>query len=261
MTVLLSLSVGCNLDSSDRDEDQILNVDDSSSEEGCIPHCEGKDCGDDGCGDLCGVCANQLCAPGECVEGRCVNTSLDDQTLSCNGFALSYCSAGAFEVMWCPDVCRESGNNTAYGCGVSGTSSDRCNCGNIDEICSQNIETCLSDTELFLCDAADNFFYQVDCEGACKSLGHAGSFGCANDRCYCYDLDANNHRCLPAEESCESGAGVLACCPGLACINNGYTSRCRERTPCRDQCMSPSGNVCCGGGNCSGDCIGNPCCS
>jgi len=34
----------------------------------CVPLCDGKDCGDDGCGDVCGTCGDDL----ECVEGVCV---------------------------------------------------------------------------------------------------------------------------------------------------------------------------------------------
>ena len=32
----------------------------------CVPDCVGKECGDDGCGDVCGTCA-----AGDCVEGIC----------------------------------------------------------------------------------------------------------------------------------------------------------------------------------------------
>lgn len=36
----------------------------------CAPQCDGKDCGDDGCGDLCGPCD----APNVCsVTGQCID--------------------------------------------------------------------------------------------------------------------------------------------------------------------------------------------
>lgn len=35
----------------------------------CVPNCEGKKCGDDGCGGLCGKCAQEeTCANGACVS-------------------------------------------------------------------------------------------------------------------------------------------------------------------------------------------------
>ena len=38
----------------------------------CLPHCEGKECGDDGCGGECGVCYwGKPCIEGTCVDGTC----------------------------------------------------------------------------------------------------------------------------------------------------------------------------------------------
>ena len=37
--------------------------------QGCVPQCEGRTCGEDGCGGVCGTCAEGL----TCQEGRCAN--------------------------------------------------------------------------------------------------------------------------------------------------------------------------------------------
>jgi hypothetical protein len=45
----------------------------------CLPDCQGKNCGDDGCGGTCGACP-----PGQCLEGQC-------QCLpQCGGFVLPW---------------------------------------------------------------------------------------------------------------------------------------------------------------------------
>jgi len=38
----------------------------------CIPQCDGKECGDDGCGDVCGDCGTKNCVEGACIcEPKC----------------------------------------------------------------------------------------------------------------------------------------------------------------------------------------------
>ncbi len=46
---------------------------------GCIPDCEGMNCGDDGCGGTCGVCP-----PGQCLDGQCQCQQ------QCSGFVLPW---------------------------------------------------------------------------------------------------------------------------------------------------------------------------
>jgi hypothetical protein len=248
--------IGCTSNSGQDDEQELYEEQDQ--DEGCVPDCDNKNCGDDGCGGECGYCTSRLCEDDECIDGDCVYTSMDDQTLTCEGFALTYCLESEWNYLWCPDACREAGYNTVYGCGVEGADSEVCNCGNLDDTCTQDMEVCLSSTDLYGCIASEGFFYQTDCEGACQSLGHIGSAGCINDACSCYDTNADGSLCLPAGERCDSGN--LFCCAGLVCSSNGSVSTCQESTPCPSQCLSPGGDVCCGGALCSGDCIGNPCC-
>jgi hypothetical protein len=42
----------------------------------CTPSCEGKDCGDDGCGGKCGTCPGCPSSVSACVDGQCVATCL-----------------------------------------------------------------------------------------------------------------------------------------------------------------------------------------
>lgn len=78
----------------------------------CVPACQDKACGDDGCGGQCGLCA----PPWECLDGTCVcvpdctGKSCGDD--GCGGScgacpALHQCSAGACE-LYCP-TCPDLG--------------------------------------------------------------------------------------------------------------------------------------------------------
>ncbi|MEC9071586.1 MAG: hypothetical protein VX938_04365, partial [Myxococcota bacterium] len=63
-------------------------VEDAAQEEDppCIPACDGKNCGADGCGNLCGICLGET----ECVDGLCTSTeeapdALIDQAVPVSG--------------------------------------------------------------------------------------------------------------------------------------------------------------------------------
>jgi len=56
-------------------------VDTVDTQDVCVPDCEGKDCGDDGCGGNCGECTDDLvCTDDSCAEGSCV---FDIQDIYC----------------------------------------------------------------------------------------------------------------------------------------------------------------------------------
>jgi len=45
----------------------------------CVPECDGKDCGDDGCGGSCGFCGQDA----NCTEGYCVPDTCDLESIRC----------------------------------------------------------------------------------------------------------------------------------------------------------------------------------
>ena len=65
----------------------------------CAPACEGKDCGDDGCGGSCGACAEgEACEEGACVtSGDCTPTTPPDEV--CDGLD-NDCDAGRGGLRW-----------------------------------------------------------------------------------------------------------------------------------------------------------------
>ena len=61
-----------------------LNSDGASDGPICVPACEEVECGDDGCGGVCGTCAGEaVCVAGACCAPQCENMACGDD--SCGG--------------------------------------------------------------------------------------------------------------------------------------------------------------------------------
>ena len=94
----------------------------------CEPQCEGKTCGDDGCGGLCGTCGpgleckNDQCAP----EAGCQNCSqseicVDDSCVpdpACEGYTWEGCCSGS-TVLYCQNGVIKEQNCESGECGWS----------------------------------------------------------------------------------------------------------------------------------------------
>lgn len=130
----------------------------------CAPSCGERVCGDDGCGESCGECAeNETCVAGLCTSDA---PTCAAGTFTCSGNnAIALCMEGKLEVHQCADLCAESGMASA-GCGPDATSGhDACIC---DEPCIACIYLkCPS--ELKSCDANAQCFPLLECVGACSS--------------------------------------------------------------------------------------------
>lgn len=61
LTALLLCVAACGNEGGDKDVNEGVNI------KPCLPQCEGKECGPDGCEDFCGFCPNGY----ECQEGMC----------------------------------------------------------------------------------------------------------------------------------------------------------------------------------------------
>ena len=96
---MLFLSAGCDRDIRYKEGGKTSGGD--VLEDICIPNCEGKECGDDGCGGICGSCGiNSICAGGKCGcqkgyincsgiwswRGGCETANSDPQHLWSKGF-------------------------------------------------------------------------------------------------------------------------------------------------------------------------------
>ena len=84
--------------------------------------CEGKVCGDDGCGDPCGTCpAGELCQGGLCALDACQGVPYEGCCDDDTG-ALVWCEAGELVSIDCTDspVCGWSEEAGYYDCGTDG---------------------------------------------------------------------------------------------------------------------------------------------
>jgi hypothetical protein len=88
----------------------------------CVPACEGATCGPDGCGGMCGTCADtEMCIAAACVScacepGQCGTNACGTDCGMCDG-AMEMCYREACRTPSCMD--RECGSDAAGGfCGT-----------------------------------------------------------------------------------------------------------------------------------------------
>ena len=184
----------------------------------CIPHCEGKVCGDDGCGEPCGQCpGKQLCVAGACViGGMCPNgmceLNLGETCDSCP--ADCACESG--------DVCLELGCCTPS-CGLA-------ECG--DDGCGGSCGEC---TEPFGCSGSICVLTGGTCgDGSCEPAAFEDCKTCAVD-CAC----AGGDTCL-----FESGECCTPACDGKDCGDDG----------CGGSCGGCAAGFTCDGSQCTFSC-------
>ena len=220
---------------------------DASGETACIPDCEGKQCGGNGCGGTCGSCGDF----GGCKQ---------DGTCSCDfeKCAGTCCGDGAvcFDSTCCPPQCdgKECGDD---GCG--GT------CGQCDGLeecgegghCDCPFEQCGG----ACCESSDETCHQ----GACCLPDCTGK-DCGSDGCggVCADCP-EQYACVDEGKTAVCEAMCAEFCAGLECGNAGLKEECEcgscgDGNPCTDdvctdqqQCNYPANTESCDDGNpCTG---------
>lgn len=207
----------------------------------CQASCQGKQCGDDGCGDSCGACpqnapctASGLCQGFECWPD-CTGLQCGDD--GCDG-SCGACNAGAecSDAGVCEAVCDP--NCQGKSCGPDG-------CGGVCGECP-TAHYCSSDGQCINC--------QFGCQGVACGFNDCGVF--------CGDCPANqfcvNHlcsdTCVPGCEGkdcgpdgCGGQCGVCdsgtVCDPVGACVST-----------CIADCLSEISGVACGSDGCGGSC-------
>ena len=100
-------------------EDTVAPEDTVYVQDVCIPECDGKECGPDGCGGQCGQCSGQ----DACVDGACVCQP------ECDGKACGGDGCGG-NCGTCPagESCDGGQCVVTCGDGQCGTGEDQCNC-------------------------------------------------------------------------------------------------------------------------------------
>jgi len=215
----------------------------------CTPSCEGKECGDDGCGgDTCGTCGEGLgCQDGVCVEfqgpveclgmgepsapdcgGVVFEGCCDDlgRVLFCDGGALFCidCSLGEGECGWKPDA-------GFYDCGTPDGAEDPT--GEFPKSCFGDIPVaeCGDGT----CDAGE------DCETCADDCACADGEECVAGECV-VPVGCGDGAC-GEDENCETCADDCPCADGENCVAG-------ECVGCAPSCEGKD----CGADGCGGEC-------
>ena len=191
--------------------------------EECIPACDGKECGDDGCGGQCGECPE-----GEsCQTGLCVGDS-DEYPAACRGFSQpSAASCGDVDDLGCCDTlgrvvfCYQNALYCADCVGLGAPS-----CGWNAEYsyydCGTDGSANPANAESIVCPEV------VICVPDCTDK-ECGNNGCDGS---CGTCDAGHH--------CQEGKCMLSCTPdciGKQCGSDGCTGTCGtcdEGTTCQN---------------------------
>ena len=223
----------------------------------CASSCDGKVCGDDGCGGSCGTCAS-----GSCVDGRCeiaCAAQCDGKTCgddgcggSCGTCASGSCVAGRCQTA---DPC---GGVPEAGCCTADHGVRRCIDGEVvTESCASAAAVCTwrEDDETFQCDLAlqptrdgvATLCPGETCGDTCagKSCGSACGTSCGTcpEGSYCAGTECVDDPCL--------GISFVGCCFGgfgLYCGSDGIEILdCAADQPCGWDVGSPENGYTCNG--------------
>ncbi len=200
----------------------------------CVPNCEGRICGEDGCGGSCGTCDGK-CAPNGKV---CAPASFTCEARYYADGNVCDCSCGA------PDPDCEGAFRPVTGCSSLGASCDA------SGACSEGIES------LWTCPTAayqDGFTCNCGCgapDPDCATLPGAKVIGCPRGQSCSVGGTCEYKDCTPN-------------CDGKTCGGNGCGGSCGECTDalpycsagaCQATCAPRCEGRVCGDDGCGGEC-------
>ena len=257
----------------------------------CVTQCQGKVCGPDGCGGVCGDClAGDSCFGGVCKSGGCGAVPPEG---CCDGGAVVTCQAGSLQSFSCAGLpapynqCgwASGGGGGAYACGGSGADpsgaapytcdyscvpsctgkecgGDGCggSCGGCQEgeqcIAAHCMSDCGSIPDVGCCLGGNALICKADeglVEVSCGLMGCGWSNAVGGVNC---GADGTP----PPEYALECNPDCVPDCDGKDCGPNGcgaVCGTCAANEVCEDQvcvCVPDCFGVECGGDGCGGSC-------
>ncbi|MBM4370670.1 MAG: hypothetical protein FJ098_03405 [Deltaproteobacteria bacterium] len=243
-----------------------------AADQGCLPQCGERECGDDGCGGSCGACGREapFCKAGQCVEtcdADCTDRECGDD--GCGG-SCGTCGPGedCLDGLCTGDCTPDCGDRECGddGCGGSCGACEpgwECNAGACLETCIPQCgeASCGGDGcggSCGECPAGEGCF-----EGSCVPLPDPCEEACAGfecgvvDECACgtcgEDEVCDGHQCVP---------DCLPDCTTKECGPDGCGGTCGTCAPdeecwgylCVSDCVPECGDKECGADNCGGVC-------
>ena len=213
----------------------------------CAPACDGKACGDDGCGGLCGTCApDEDCEGGLCVAGKggaCLSED-DLAIVQADAFksTMQKCGmgtcAGTPDAQKCIAQCVVEDSGLSFDCAVCFADHLVCIVGSCMPVCmdggSAACQECMKakcEPDLFAC-AGFGGGCQPSCEGkSCGDNGCGGSCGMCGP-----DEACIGGQCSDGGGSCSSEAdstildttdmGAISPECGLGCLGHADEYKC-----------------------------------
>src|SRR3989344_4939230 len=199
----------------------------------CMPNCNGKTCGNDGCGGSCGNCdLGQTCTNGVCVS-TCSQSNCNDNNLCTNDICIN---SGLGYICQHPPVDCPAGqtcNPLTGQCTSMACTPEICNDNNLCTIDGCDLETQSCEHSLKFCPAGQTCNPST---GQCTSINKCqgkicnDNNLCTNDWC---NLDTGNCKyslkSCPAGQTCNPSTGQCVCipnCDGKICGDDGCGGSC-----------------------------------
>ena len=213
------------------------------------PACAELECGDDGCGNVCGACD-----PGvTCESGACIPPEAPESPFSCDTVSFEGCCTGDGTLVWCEDnaiqqvacsatpSCGWSDEDAYYNCNVDAEVPEPS--GALPYLCPG--ETCATS-----CEARECGFACGESCGICADGSQCQEGSCVT--CSCDGLECGENACGETCGTCAEGSvcsANLVCepctCEGLSCGLNA----------CGESCGSCGEGLAC----LDGSCVDDPC--
>ena len=201
----------------------------------CTPACDGKDCGDDGCGGICGTCGDdEVCTAGMCevVSEECLAACEGKICGEFDGCACGDCGADEVCSMdgteckaapeGCEDTCEGKDCGTFDGC-ECGACEDGFEC-DADGMCMEICEpVCAADGTPFEC--GDD-----GCGGSCGDCPAGDQYACDMNMCVCTP-DCDGKDC--GSDGCGGDCGE--CADGETCSSGACFEGCDHSGKVWDQ--------------------------
>ena len=228
----------------------------------CVPDCDGKTCGDNGCGGSCGSCLD--------CNNAVDNTLCNPLSNECNVPCCPDCTGKICGLDGCGGTCGSCGQNMY--CNDAGQCADSSGCvpdctnkqcG--DNGCGFSCGSCVPEQ---VCNSQNMCITIGESGGPCNGIDFNGVcyndklYFCANDVLTEVDCPAQAKTCLPAADGTGFDCQAIPCqpqCQGKSCGDDGCGGQCGicpVGKSCQDgSCCTPQ----CNGKNCGDDGCGGLC--
>ena len=206
----------------------------------CIPNCDGKTCGNDGCGGSCGNCdLGQTCTNGVCVS-TCSQSNCNDNNLCTNDICIN---SGLGYICQHPPVDCPAGqtcNPLTGQCIAMACTPEICNDNNLCTIDGCDLETQSCEHSLKFCPAGQTCNPST---GQCTAMACTPEICNDNNLCTIDGCDLETQSCEHSLKFCPAGQTCNPSTGQCTSINKCQGKICNDNNLCtNDWCNLDTGN-------------------